>query len=535
MEEQDWSKVVRHTAPPQLAGAGDAFLDTIPEDVSVAADRQRIASLSTASAVASSDSGEGGGKKERSGGSATSEVAVLGGTGETTVEQAPASDARRRTTTRRAWVFYGTVCCLLVGIAIAIYFIIAGVSGNDESDDTSYDSPDEDAPTPETTFPPFSINFDTDFPSSSPTFNLEDMADIDFALSEITSGSSPVEMLYDLDTPQGKCRFWLTHTDHLELRVDIVGEARIQQRHILCVLYYATDGPLWSTDFIDKDAHECEWAGISCNDEEVAVIILSQINLVGSLPTELVYLKELQALSLYGNSLTGTIPEALLFLPKLVHFDLSENYLTGFFPKAPAGAAADISASKLQVLYLYDNQIQGSIPLFPELERLCMNHNLLTELDDGYASLETLTSLIAYNNSFSGPLPQTWNAPNLVDLDLAWNLWTGPIPESLWDLPNLQTCVLHDCQLTGTLPTNMGLGDQFQNVWLYSNQLTGTFPSTLGWNWANLTSYLLYDNNDLSGSVGEELCGQWEVLEKFETDCDLATVDCFCCTACHGG
>jgi hypothetical protein len=55
----------------------------------------------------------------------------------------------------------------------------------------------------------------------------------------------------------------------------------------------------------------------------------------------------------------------------------------------------------------------------------------------------------------------------------------------------------------------------------------------LGWNWRNLTTLLLYDNL-LTGIVSKDQCSQWDALEQLETDCDLETVECECCTECHG-
>jgi hypothetical protein len=299
--------------------------------------------------------------------------------------------------------------------------------------------------------------------------------------------------------------------------------------------------------FLDPSRHECDWPGISCgNDETVGVVFLPTTNLTGTLPSELVYLYELQALSLGNNSLTGTLPKDLFqSLSSLVICDLSRNYFEGSI--LSSGSSGQINAAEtytnlpLQLLRLYDNVFTGSIPLFPQIKELWVESNFFTELSPDYATLGTLTTMVAFDNDFYGTLPFLWTSYQLEYLDLAWNQWNGSIPTSLWDLPLLTDLYLHDNDFVGPLlPLNSSgerlLGRALQHVWLESNQLTGEIPDTFGFGWSNLTSLLLYENL-LTGSIDQAQCDEWLQLIRMETDCDLeagGTVVCACCTTCHG-
>jgi Leucine-rich repeat (LRR) protein len=131
---------------------------------------------------------------------------------------------------------------------------------------------------------------------------------------------------------------------------------------------------------------------------------------MGTLPTELCLLTELQALVLKSNLLSGEIPECLATLPKLKQIDLSHNDLSGPLPN-------DFFASRSLVsLDLSRNQLTGSIgtppafsvtrnqfPLNLKFKTIKLDNNLLRDVIDNifiyYAELETLT---LHNNNMVG-------------------------------------------------------------------------------------------------------------------------------------
>ena len=86
----------------------------------------------------------------------------------------------------------------------------------------------------------------------------------------------------DLDTPQGLAANWLINQDFL----DVCPDEKIVQRWALAVFYFATRGETWTkcsaaksdpcgeeSPFNKKqrflsDFSECEWAGITCNNDD---------------------------------------------------------------------------------------------------------------------------------------------------------------------------------------------------------------------------------------------------------------------------
>lgn len=76
----------------------------------------------------------------------------------------------------------------------------------------------------------------------------------------------------------------------------------------------------------------------------------------GSIPEEIRYLTNLQALGLDNASIGGTIPDWMLReLPKLEFLDLSHNELTGSLNQLG-------SLQHLQTLLLHDNRLTGTLP-----------------------------------------------------------------------------------------------------------------------------------------------------------------------------
>ncbi|KAL3940532.1 MAG: hypothetical protein SGARI_000930, partial [Bacillariaceae sp.] len=210
-------------------------LETIPEDGSVAATGiqhavpQSVTNLSTVSAVASSESDHDGaievvdtstqrtdaavassksktkskkrgGKRPRNssgtgaaiaGGDAFSDThASLAGASEHQEQSPPPSEEATKQKqeasassycTRRKMIFYVIVTVLLVGVVIGVYFIATKFSGGNSS------GSDADAaisqPTQDPVFPPFLFESESFFPSVSPTFNQDDINDLDVVLT----------------------------------------------------------------------------------------------------------------------------------------------------------------------------------------------------------------------------------------------------------------------------------------------------------------------------------------------------------------
>ncbi|GLT48828.1 hypothetical protein SLA2020_224250 [Shorea laevis] len=93
-------------------------------------------------------------------------------------------------------------------------------------------------------------------------------------------------------------------------------------------------------------------------------IDLSSNNLIGSIPEELIFLKDLHNLNLSWNHLSGKIPEKIGQMENLESLDFSKNALSGTIPNSISGL------TKLSHLNLSYNNLSGPIPTGYQLQTL---------------------------------------------------------------------------------------------------------------------------------------------------------------------
>jgi Leucine-rich repeat (LRR) protein len=244
----------------------------------------------------------------------------------------------------------------------------------------------------------------------------------------------------------------------------------------------------------------------------VRLEITASLGLVGSIPTEICSLFQLNSLSLQINRLTGTIPSGIGSISKLDALLLYNNRLTGPIP-------TEISSfSRLKKFVVDKNELTGTIPsqicslLF--LNSLSLYDNQLTgTIHSGIGSLSKLTSFYLYNNQLTGTIPS--EIASLVFLDsipLSDNRLTGSIPSEIGSLAQLVFFSLRGNQVSGTIPPSIGSLVQLGSLFLDNNQLTGTIPSGIG-SLIQLDSLSLY-NNQLTGSIPSEI-GSLSNLDSF--------------------
>ncbi|GKV48969.1 hypothetical protein SLEP1_g55743 [Rubroshorea leprosula] len=94
------------------------------------------------------------------------------------------------------------------------------------------------------------------------------------------------------------------------------------------------------------------------------IIDLSSNNLIGSIPEELIFLKDLHSLNLSWNHLSGKIPEKIGQMDNLESLDFSKNGLSGTIPNSMS------SLTKLSHLNLSYNNLSGPIPTGYQLQTL---------------------------------------------------------------------------------------------------------------------------------------------------------------------
>lgn len=135
--------------------------------------------------------------------------------------------------------------------------------------------------------------------------------------------------------------------------------------------------------------------------------------LIGSLPSELGLLSQLNYLSLYSNGLTGSIPSQLGFLSQLNYLYLYENELTGLIPS---------QLGSLIQLFDFDlsyNQLTGTLP---------------SEL----GLMSRLNTFLISSNILTGSIPlQLRSLVKVKSFALDFNQLTGNIPSDLHQLSRL--------------------------------------------------------------------------------------------------
>nr|GMC66437.1 systemin receptor SR160-like [Ipomoea batatas] len=182
---------------------------------------------------------------------------------------------------------------------------------------------------------------------------------------------------------------------------------------------------------------------------------LSYNKLSGEIPTSRVDYN-LEDLDLSNNQLNGSIPGELLSMKRLSRLYLQYNMLSGEIP-------TPIAAYNLEYLDLSSNHLNGSIP-----EDIWSSYNLIR--------------LDLSNNSLKGPIPVVLLLLQLSHLSLSYNKLIGEIPAGLFALPSLSSIDLSHNHLRGIIPK--GFGELLQlrattTLAICFNNISGRIPYKL--------------------------------------------------------
>ncbi|XP_028117118.1 putative receptor-like protein kinase At3g47110 [Camellia sinensis] len=244
-----------------------------------------------------------------------------------------------------------------------------------------------------------------------------------------------------------------------------------------------------------------------------------QNEFTGKVPN-LAGLQKLNWLILTDNQLGSEEAEDLNFISSLINatnlqfLGVNINYFGCKLPESIGNLS-----SNLQVLYLDNNQIFGSIPTgivnLVGLQSLDMQFNQLTSsIPSGIGKLQNLHELKLGYNSLSGNIPSSLrNLSLLSKLFLGVNNFHGSIPPSLGNCSNLQMLLLSQNNLTGAIPKQVvSISSLSISLDLSQNQLSGFLPTEVA-NLINL-GYLDVSYNLLSGEIPSTLgsCTSLETL-----------------------
>ncbi|KFK32754.1 hypothetical protein AALP_AA6G284500 [Arabis alpina] len=217
--------------------------------------------------------------------------------------------------------------------------------------------------------------------------------------------------------------------------------------------YSVLHDPLFSLQSWTYDHdNPCSWRGILCNNNSrVVTLSLPNSNLVGSIPSDLGFLQNLQTIDLSNNSLNGSLPVELFAAGELNFLDLSNNLISGEIPLTIG------DMHNLQTLNLSDNILAGKLPA-----------NLV--------SLGSLKDVSLKNNYFSGELPGGWRSVQF--LDLSSNLINGSLPQD-FSGNDLRYLNVSYNQISGEIPPNVGADfPENATVDFSFNNLTGPVPDS---------------------------------------------------------
>lgn len=221
--------------------------------------------------------------------------------------------------------------------------------------------------------------------------------------NELNKGGSPQNLAFN----------WLVDDDAFGICPD---DEKLIQRYVMALFYFSTDGSSWTecgqvggcagTNFL-SGTHECDWAGISCNNDDcVTEIVFEENSIGGALPYELEQLTDLEVLSLEQGSLGSTIPDEIGNLSNLRVLDLDFNMITGEIPNSV------YFLTKLEQLDLNSNQIVGklspAVGNLQELRLIQLYENFMTgNIPNTLGTIDSLVIAEFFNNTFTGAMPQS--------------------------------------------------------------------------------------------------------------------------------
>ncbi|KAK9065758.1 hypothetical protein SSX86_015159 [Deinandra increscens subsp. villosa] len=262
-------------------------------------------------------------------------------------------------------------------------------------------------------------------------------------------------------------------------------------------------------------ADPCSWAGVSCNQNNSSITMLSlssfsisETTLNDSSWSSLVCgIETLQSLNLSNNQLSS-IPSPILLssCADLKALNLSNNKLTGSLP-----SFLQLGLTSLDLSHnLFEGIIPRRITQLRNLSLLDLSYNLLTgTIPDDIDQLSNLERLFLSANSLTGEIPQSvTNITTLKQFAAGYNGFTGTVPSGIGQLSSLEQLILSENNLTGEIPQSIARITTLTRFSANQNGFTGAIPQGI----TRYLSYLDVSYNELSGSIPSDLLSQPNLL-----------------------
>ncbi|KAM3714956.1 hypothetical protein ACJW31_01G372100 [Castanea mollissima] len=244
-------------------------------------------------------------------------------------------------------------------------------------------------------------------------------------------------------------------------------------------------------------ADPCDnWEGIKCTNSRVTSLILTSMNLMGKLSSEISQLSELQTLDLsYNKNITGPLPSSIGNLMNLINVNLIGCSFYGSIPDTIG------NLQKLITLLLSSNFLTGNIPetlgSMTHLEVIRFDRNSLSgPVPSNLNDLVNVNELYLSNNMLTGPIPDLTGMNNLHYVDMSNNSFDEfDFPPWISSLESLTTLMMENTHCQGEVPVNLFSLTNLQTVVLRNNRLNGTLD--IGTTYSNQLQLIDLQNNSI--------------------------------------
>ncbi|GFS41067.1 leucine-rich repeat protein kinase family protein [Actinidia rufa] len=207
---------------------------------------------------------------------------------------------------------------------------------------------------------------------------------------------------------------------------------------------------------------------------------LGENNFGGTLPDTISNLStNILILNFKGNKIVGSIPTGIGNLINLQALNLLTNHFTSNIP-------ADLGKlERLQLLILSGNNLYGEIPLtfgnLTLLTDLSISHNRLHgSIPSSLGKCKMLEKLILDQNNLTGTIPrEVMSLSSLLYINISQNKLTGSLPVEVGNLKNIEELDVSENMLVGNVPSDLGSCVKLRLLYLEGNKFWGILPSSL--------------------------------------------------------
>jgi hypothetical protein len=194
------------------------------------------------------------------------------------------------------------------------------------------------------------------------------------------------------DSPQTAAVLWMEEAFTQGAFLDL-SDGRLLQIFTLATIAFSTHVDQWidRQDWLSWSTNECQWFGITCENQRVVAIELPSNGLAGMLPPEIILLQDtLRVLVLSSNSIGGVVPTSLGNLINLEELRIDRNAFSGTLPTSIG------RLEKLRLFYLEHNaSIRGAFPAsvvdMDSLDELVFYYTAISAITEEVCDLDIST------------------------------------------------------------------------------------------------------------------------------------------------